>query len=54
VSEDVKELGKVVWVKYQCDTSNTFNLLSREGRRLCRAVGGSEMADDVAGGEKAE
>jgi len=54
VSEDVKELGKVVGVKYQCDTSNTFNLLSREGRRLWRAVGGSETTDDVAGGEKVE
>ena len=32
MSEDVKELGKVVGVNYQCDTSNTFNLLSREIR----------------------
>jgi len=54
VSEDVKELGKVVGVKYQCDTSNTFNLLSGEGRRLWRAAGGSETANDVTGGEKAE
>jgi len=54
VAEDVKELGKVVGVKYQCDTSNNFNLLSREGRRLWRTAGGSVTSDVGAGGGKVE
>jgi len=54
VAEDVKELGKIVGVKYLCNTTNTFNLLSREGRREWRAAGGSDMASEVDGGKKAE
>jgi len=42
VQEDISELGKVVGVKVNCDTSNSFNLLSREGRREWRAAGGIE------------
>jgi hypothetical protein len=42
VKEDVKELGKAVGVKVNCDISNSFNLLSREGRREWRAAGGIE------------
>lgn len=33
MDSDVRELGKVVGVKYQCVTNNRFNLLTREGRR---------------------
>lgn len=33
VAEDVKSLGKVVGVKYQCATLNRFNMLLKEGRR---------------------
>ena len=54
MAEDVKELGKIVGVKYLCNTTNTFNLLSREGRREWRAARGSEVAGDVDGGKKAE
>jgi hypothetical protein len=43
VKEDVRELGKVVGVKFNCDTSNKFNLLSRDGRREWRAAGGCEV-----------
>jgi len=52
VAEDVKELGNIVGVKYLCNTSNTFNLLSREGRREWRAAGGSDVASEVEGGKK--
>ena len=45
-----KLVAEDVGVKYHCDTSNTFNLLSREGRRDWRAARGSEVADDVDGG----
>lgn len=37
VAADVQSLGKVVGVKYQCDTLNSFNLLTREGRRIERS-----------------
>jgi len=40
VKEDVRELGKVVGVKVNCDISNSFNMLSRDGRREWRAAGG--------------
>lgn len=36
VAADVQSLDKVMGVKYQCDTGNSFNLLSREGRREWR------------------
>ena len=42
VKEDVRELGKVVGVKVNCDTSNSFNMLVRGGRREWRAEGGIE------------
>jgi hypothetical protein len=42
VKVDVRELGKVVGVKFNCDTANKFNLLSRDGRREWRAAGGCE------------
>jgi len=54
VAEDVKELGKIVGVKYLCNTTNTFNLLTREGRREWTAAGGSDVASDDDGGKKAE
>jgi hypothetical protein len=41
--DDVKDLGKVVGVKYHCDTKNSFNLLTREGRKEWRAAGGGEV-----------
>lgn len=54
---DVKELGKVVGVEFNCDTLNSFNLLSREGRREwrvasvvatgCRSVEGKEAEEGV-------
>jgi len=32
VKEDVRDLSKLVGVKINCDTTNSFNLLLREGR----------------------
>jgi hypothetical protein len=50
VKEDVRELGKVVGVKVNCDVSNSFNLLSRDGRREWRAAGGFEKLTETEGG----
>jgi len=38
--EDVIELGKVLGVKFKGDPNNSFNLLSREGRKEWRSMGG--------------
>jgi len=54
VAEDVKDLGKIVGVNYLCNTTNTFNLLTREGRREWRAAGGSDVVSEDDGGKKAE
>lgn len=40
VKEDVKELGKVLGVKFKSDPNNRFNLLSKEGRKEWRSLGG--------------
>jgi hypothetical protein len=40
VEADVKDIGKTVGVSFQCETSNSFNLLTREARKGWRAVGG--------------
>jgi hypothetical protein len=44
VQKDVRDLGKIVGVEFNCDTTNSFNLLSREGRKKLRAAGGGEMS----------
>lgn len=49
VKEDIKVIGKKVGIKYQCDTSNSFNLLTREGRKGRRPPSGGE--DMHEGGE---
>ena len=38
--KDVTELGKVLGVKFKGDPNNSFNLLTREGRKEWRAAGG--------------
>jgi len=43
VKDDFRDLGKIVGVKFNCDTTNSFNLLSREGRKKLRAAGGCGM-----------
>jgi len=50
VEDDVRDIGKVVGVKYKCDTMNSFNLLTREGRREWREAGGGEVVCGVVGG----
>jgi hypothetical protein len=45
-------LGKVVGVKFNCDTANKFNLLSRDGRREWRAAGGCESLTGVVKGKE--
>ena len=57
VAADVQSLGKAVGVNFQCETSNSFNLLTREGRRELRAasvganVGGVKEGFGVVVGE---
>jgi len=57
VPADFMSLGKVMGVKYQCETGNNFNLLSKEGRREWRAasagirVEGEVDGEGVVGGE---
>ena len=46
---DVRDLGKVVGVKYHCETKNSFNFLTREGRREWRAAGGGEVVQGEDG-----
>jgi hypothetical protein len=55
VKDDVRELGKVVGVKVNCATSNSFNLLTRDGRREWRAAGGiDKQTGSVEGVEGVE
>jgi len=54
VKDDVRDLGNIVRVKFNCDTTNSFNLLSREGRKKLRAAGGCGMnmlGQEGVGGE---
>ena len=50
VAEDVRDIGKVVGVKYNFDTLNSFNLLTKDGRKDWRAVGVSELGSEGVGG----
>ena len=43
LAADVRDLGKVVGVKFQCDSSNSFNLLTRERRKEWRAARGGDV-----------
>ena len=52
VADNVKEIGKVVGVKFNCDTDNSFNLLTKEGRREWRAVSGGEMVTEMLGDDE--
>jgi hypothetical protein len=50
VAADVRDVGKVVGLHYQCDTTNSFKLLSKEGRREWRVAGGCEIGCGRDGG----
>ena len=50
VAADVRNIGKAIGVKYKCDTTNSFNLLTREGRKEWRASGVSDVERGVEGG----
>jgi hypothetical protein len=50
VAADVRDGGKGVGLQYQCDTTNSFKLLSKEGRREWRAEGGCEIGRGRDGG----
>ena len=43
VVDDVKAIGKTVGLKFNSDTVNSFNMLTKEGRKEWRAAGGSEL-----------
>jgi len=50
--EDVKDIDRTVGVSFTCDTSNSFNLLTREGRKGWRATGGGGVGNEgVVAGE---
>jgi len=49
VVDDVKEIGMTVGLKFNCDTMNSFNLLTKEGRRVWRAAGGGEVVREFMG-----
>lgn len=51
VADDVMSLGKVVGVRYQCETVNNFNLLSKEGRREWRAASAGNRVDGEVKGK---
>jgi hypothetical protein len=50
VAEDVRDIGKVVGVKYNCETANRFNLLTKDGRKELRATSVSEVRSEGVGG----
>jgi len=43
VAEDVKDIGRTVGLSYECELNNGFNLLTKEGRREWRTLGGTEV-----------
>jgi hypothetical protein len=50
VADDVRDIGKAVGVQYKCATNNSFNLLTRDGRKEWREAGFSEgVRGDVYG-----
>ena len=50
VEVDVRAVGKAVGLHYHCDTTNSFQLLSKEGRREWRVAGGCEIGCGKGGG----
>jgi len=50
VSEDVRNIGKAIGVKYNCETLNSFNLLTKDGRKEWWAAGVSELGSEGVGG----
>lgn len=54
VKADVKEIGLVIGVSFKGDPNNSFNLLTKEGRRGLRTAGGSEMEGEGVRGGRVE
>ena len=56
VEDDVKVIGKTLGVNFKGDNNNSFNLLSKEGKREWRAGKGSMLMKDggQGGGEMGE
>jgi len=50
VAKDVKDIGKVIGVSFKGDPNNSFNLLTRAGRREWRAAGGTKVTGEGVGG----
>lgn len=50
-SKDVKEIGKVIGVNFKGDSNNSFNLLSRAGRKERRAEVWGAVNGEGVGGE---
>jgi len=49
--DDVKAVGKTVGLKFTCDINNSFNLLTKEGRKELKVAGGSEVECGSKGGD---
>jgi hypothetical protein len=47
-ADDVQDIGKAVGVSFKCDTSNSFNLLTKEGRKGWQAASGVEVGNEGA------
>lgn len=54
VAKDVKEIGKVIGVKFIGDSNNSFNLLSRAGRKELRAAGVGAVDSEEVGGSSGD
>jgi len=50
VAKDVRGIGEAVGVQYKCDLNNSFNLLTREGRKEWRMARGVEGVRGVVSG----
>jgi len=49
VMEDVKNIGRVAGLTFECETKNCFSLLTREGRREWRSSGAMEVIGSLPG-----
>jgi hypothetical protein len=50
VAKDVKEIGKVIGVKFRGDSNNSFNLLSKAGRKELQAARVGAVESEEVGG----
>jgi hypothetical protein len=54
VAEDVRGIGRAVGVSYECDTKNSFDLLTKKGRREWRDTEVGKVVSGEVGGKVVE